>query len=86
MFLPPLFFLVLYAKWLVIQRIIRTCVETTGAGKAVGFEGLSRKDPLGGLCGTGPPAFSAIQAGVLFDSDFEDAQILNQPAEQPERA
>jgi len=81
MFLPPLFFLVLYAKWLVIQRIIRTCVETTGAGKAVGFEGLSRKDPFGGLRRTGPPAFSAIKTGIFFDPNFEDAEILNQPAE-----
>jgi len=57
----------------VFQRIIGTGVKATGAGKAVGLEGLSPKNPLGGARGTGPPTFSAIKAGILVDPDFKDA-------------
>jgi hypothetical protein len=70
----------------VSQRVIGTSVKASGAGKAVGLEGLSLKNPFSRPRRTGPAAFSTIEAGIAIYFNPEDTQFLNHPTEQPEGA
>jgi len=79
-------FLFSILKGTVSERIIGASVKASGAGKAVGLEGLPQKNPFSRPRRTNPAAFSAVDARIAIYFNPEDTQVLNQPTEQPEGA
>jgi hypothetical protein len=70
----------------VADGVLGTGSEASGAAEAVGGEGLCGDAPGGGLQGTGTDAGSALCATLSVDSDSEEADAFQEPAEQAEGA